>query len=242
MIGATSNAAPPWPASIDGGGDRPADGGYDWREAVPEPSHAYLDPVVLRALVDWQRRAASPRGRVRVFDAGCGNGALLRTLYGRHYDVAGCELSSTGVALARETLGSRVRIEQMSVYDDLAAVFGLGWDVVVATEVIEHLFAPRLFVRRALALLAPGGALLLTTPYHGYLKNVALAVTGSLDRHFTALWDGGHIKFWSYATLTALLREAGFGHFRFYGAGRIPGLWKSMVVLATVQPNVGEAA
>jgi 2-polyprenyl-6-hydroxyphenyl methylase/3-demethylubiquinone-9 3-methyltransferase len=241
MVSATSNAAPR-PTAIYGGGDRPTDGGYDWQGPAPEPSHAYLDPVVLRALVEWQKGAGSALGQMRVFDAGCGNGALLRTLHGRHFDVAGCELSPSGVALAREMLGGKVRIEQMSVYDDLAAVFGPGWHVVIATEVIEHLFAPRLFVRRAQALLAPGGALLLTTPYHGYLKNVALAVTGSLDRHFTALWDGGHIKFWSFATLTALLREAGFCHFRFYGAGRIPGLWKSMVVLATVQPNVGGPA
>jgi 2-polyprenyl-6-hydroxyphenyl methylase/3-demethylubiquinone-9 3-methyltransferase len=76
----------------------------------------------------------------------------------------------------------------------------------------------------------------LTTPYHGYLKNLALAVTGAMDAHFTALWDGGHIKFWSYRTLRQLLQEFGFGHCEFRGAGRWPALWKSMVVTARRLP------
>ena len=47
-------------------------------------------------------------------------------------------------------------------------------------------------------------------PHHGNLKNCAFALSGKLDAHFSALWDGGHIKFWSRRTLTALLQEAGF--------------------------------
>ena len=55
-----------------------------------------------------------------------------------------------------------------------------------------------------------GGEMIISTPYHGYLKNLALAITGKFDRHFTVLWDGGHIKFWSVKTLTKLLNEFGF--------------------------------
>lgn len=53
-----------------------------------------------------------------------------------------------------------------------------------------------------------------------------------LDAHFTALWDHGHIKFWSRRTLGALLAEAGLEVTGFQGAGRAPLLWKSMVVAA----------
>ena len=212
---------------------------YAWCDARPEASHAYLDPVVLRAIKERPQIRQQLDSRVRVFDAGCGNGALLATLRGYDFEVAGCELSSAGVALARRSLGPDVRVEQLSVYEDLAAVFGTGWDVVVSTEVIEHLYAPRSFIDRVRPLLAPGGALILSTPYHGYLKNLALALTGALDRHFTALWDGGHIKFWSRATLSELLREAGFRDIWIYGAGRGPLLWKSMVVRA-ILPNATE--
>ncbi|MET0534862.1 MAG: methyltransferase domain-containing protein [Steroidobacter sp.] len=202
---------------------------YGWNSGDAERSHDYLQPVVLAAVRALAPLRATP---ARVFDAGCGNGALLRKLQLSGYDVAGCDASESGVTQARRLCGETVRVERLSVYEDLSGTFGTSWDVVVSTEVIEHLYSPRDFVRQVHALLRPGGALILSTPYHGYLKNLALAVTGALDHHFTALWDGGHIKFWSYATLTQLLSELGFDRFEFHGAGRLPWLWKSMVVVA----------
>jgi hypothetical protein len=53
-----------------------------------------------------------------------------------------------------------------------------------------------------------------------------------MDGHFTALWDHGHIKFWSIETLTKLLNEAGFQDVRFHRVGRIPQLAKSMIAVA----------
>ena len=202
---------------------------YGWNSGEAEASHDYLQPVVLSAV-----RACAPIGAAaaRVFDAGCGNGALLRRLQLSGYEVSGCDASESGVAQARRLCGEAVRVERLSVYENLSETFGSRWDVVVSTEVIEHLYAPRDFIRQAERLLMPGGTLILSTPYHGYLKNLALAVTGALDHHFTALWDGGHIKFWSYPTLKRLLGEFGFGQFSFFGAGRLPWLWKSMVVVA----------
>jgi 2-polyprenyl-6-hydroxyphenyl methylase/3-demethylubiquinone-9 3-methyltransferase len=67
--------------------------------------------------------------------------------------------------------------------------------------------------------------------YHSYLKNLALAVTGKMDQHFTALWEGGHIKFWSAKTLSSLFDGEGFERIGLYRVGRIPQLAKSMVVV-----------
>jgi 2-polyprenyl-3-methyl-5-hydroxy-6-metoxy-1,4-benzoquinol methylase len=201
---------------------------YGWHDTRAEDSHAYLAPVVLAAL---ERVVAGVRGRPpRIFDAGCGNGALLGRMHERGWLVAGCDASPSGVTHARTALGPSVRIECASVYDDLAHTFGADWDIVVSTEVIEHLYSPRAFVQRVKGLLAPGGHLILSTPYHGYLKNLVMAAAGKLDAHFTALWDGGHIKFWSQRTLQTLLVEQGFGPCTLLGAGRLPYLWKSMVV------------
>jgi 2-polyprenyl-6-hydroxyphenyl methylase/3-demethylubiquinone-9 3-methyltransferase len=201
---------------------------YGWESGEAEASHDYLQPVVLSALRTCVAGQPAP---IRVFDAGCGNGALLRKLQLSGYEISGCDASESGVAQARKLCGD-ARVERLSVYDDLAGTFGSSWDVVISTEVVEHLYAPRDFIRQAHSLLKPGGAFILSTPYHGYLKNLALAATGALDKHFTALWDGGHIKFWSYATMKQLLSEFGFERFAFFGAGRLPWLWKSMVVVA----------
>ena len=97
---------------------------------------------------------------------------------------------------------------------------------------IEHLYSPRRkFVQRAEEALTPGGLCIVTTPYWGYLKNVALALTNRTDRALTALWDGGHIKHWSYKTLRTLFQERNFEFVSFVGAGRpIPYLWNGMMM------------
>ena len=115
---------------------------------------------------------------------------------------------------------------------DPAQIPGGEFDAVVSTEVIEHLFLPRQLLDLAFARLRPGGFLLVTTPYHGYLKNLALALFNRWDSHWSPQWDGGHVKFWSRRTLTTLLEAQGFRVLEFRGAGRFPWLWKSMVLVA----------
>ena len=98
---------------------------------------------------------------------------------------------------------------------------------------VEHLYSPRAFAGTLFDLVEPGGIAVVSTPYHGYFKNLTLAVTGKLDSHFTVLWDHGHIKFWSVKTLNTLLMEAGFREVQFQFAGRFPLLAKSMIAVAT---------
>jgi hypothetical protein len=81
-------------------------------------------------------------------------------------------------------------------------------------------------------LLEPGRLAIISTPYNGYLKNIALSVCGGMDRHWTVLWDHGHIKFWSVRTLGMLLWETGFSDMKFWRVGRIPTFEKSMIVAA----------
>lgn len=170
----------------------------------------------------------------RVLDLGCGNGALCGALSEAGFDVTGCDPSEEGIEFARRTY-PQCQFSLLSVYDDPATLGEAHFDVVVSTEVIEHLFLPRALPRFAATILPKDGFLILSTPYHGYIKNFALALSGKFDNHFTALWDGGHIKFWSRATLTKLLEEEGFLVTGFIGAGRIPYLWKSMILIAQKQ-------
>ncbi len=185
-------------------------------------AHSYLLPAIDRVI----DRLPPP---TRIFDFGCGNGSVANHL-SRRCAVSGIDYSDSAVRIANENY-PHVRIEQRSVYDDLAARFG-QFPIVVSLEVVEHLFDPRPYARNMFNLLEPGGAAIVSTPYHGYVKNVALAVSGKLDGHFTALWDGGHIKFWSFKTLGHLLREAGFKDIRFERVGRVPLLAKSMIAVA----------
>ena len=124
-----------------------------------------------------------------------------------------------------------LNLHQGSAYDDLAEQYG-RFPVVLSLEVVEHVYHPRRYAATVFSLLEPGGTAIISTPYHSYVKNLAMEISGRLDAHFTALWDHGHIKFWSYKTLSALLTEAGFVDIRFERVGRIPPLAKSMIAIA----------
>jgi 2-polyprenyl-3-methyl-5-hydroxy-6-metoxy-1,4-benzoquinol methylase len=192
--------------------------------AAGHTRHYIWDPV-------FRLLSTLPAG-TRILDAGCGNGAFTTEMHRRGFNVVGMDLEPSGIEQARKQCPG-VRFEVASVYDDIGTLFGERFDAVVTLEVLEHLYDPKLFTRRVFDCLKPGGMFILTTPYHGYLKNVALALSGNLDAHFTALWDGGHIKFWSRRTLTTMLEEAGLAVEYFAGTGRIPYLWKSMILVAT---------
>jgi len=80
--------------------------------------------------------------------------------------------------------------------------------------------------------LKPSKYLVLLTPYHGYLKNLLICILNKFDSHFNPIEEGGHIKFFTFKTLNLLLNENGFQVIKFNGTGRIPLVWKSMVLLA----------
>lgn len=175
-------------------------------------------------------KRARPGHARRAFDLGCGNGAIAGKLSDLGFNVTGIDASESGIAHAKAS-HPHCRFEQASVYDDLAARFGT-FPLVISLEVVEHLYEPRKLARAVHDLLEPGGTAIVSTPYHGYLKNLALALAGKLDSHFSPLWDGGHIKFFSVPTLRQLLSEAGLRDIRFVRAGRIPPFAKSMAAIA----------
>ena len=199
--------------------------GYRYEESGCNASHKFLVPEVDRIL-----QALSSQIPRRVFELGCGNGAVANHLELAGWHVTGVDPSVEGIALARLNY-PRLSLQSGSCYDDLSNQYG-KFPVVVSLEVVEHVYAPRAFAACLYSLVDDGGIAILSTPYHGYLKNLALAMTGKLDAHFTALWDHGHIKFWSRATLGQLLREAGFRSVEFRRVGRIPCVAKSMIALA----------
>jgi 2-polyprenyl-3-methyl-5-hydroxy-6-metoxy-1,4-benzoquinol methylase len=202
--------------------------GYRYSAATLSQVHAYLLPTVKAELQSLHARLD---GRpARLFDLGCGNGSVASYLAADGWEVTGVDPSSEGIAEANSAFPD-LRLARGSAYDDLATTYGC-FPVLISLEVVEHIYAPRDYARTLFDLVEPGGAAIVSTPYHGYLKNLALTVTGKMDAHFTALWDHGHIKFWSISTLTTLLTEAGFETVRFRRVGRVPALAKSMIAIA----------
>ena len=168
--------------------------------------------------------------QVRVLDVGCGNGFTCGEFLKQGCQVVGIDLSQQGIAIARKAY-PQGRFEVLPADDQLLARLGAApFDLVISTEVVEHLYSPRDYAHGCLQALKPGGRFICTTPYHGYLKNLVLSLAGKWDAHANPLWDGGHIKLWSRKTLGRLLTETGFTNLQFRGAGRLPFLWMTMVM------------
>jgi 2-polyprenyl-6-hydroxyphenyl methylase/3-demethylubiquinone-9 3-methyltransferase len=146
------------------------------------------------------------------------------------YEVTGIDPSESGIEKANEAF-PQLDLSLGTAYDDLAGRFGT-FPIVLSLEVIEHCYSPRKFAQTAFDLLDEGGLVVISTPYHGYVKNLALSVLGRWDFHFGALNAGGHIKFFSRQTLGMLLADAGFGEVDFTRVGRIPLLARSMIARA----------
>jgi 2-polyprenyl-6-hydroxyphenyl methylase/3-demethylubiquinone-9 3-methyltransferase len=200
---------------------------YGWTSAEQNHSHAYLLPGVTRHLL----RLFGGR-RIRLVDLGCGNGFVTAKLAELGHDVMGFDASPDGIELARKA-HPELRFEVASVYeDDLKARVGGDVDAVISLEVLEHLYAPKRLFEQSHRLLRQGGALILSTPYHGYWKNLAISLLDGWDRHFDVNWDGGHIKFFSVKTASAMARAATFRRVTTDGVGRLPLLWKSMILIA----------
>jgi 2-polyprenyl-3-methyl-5-hydroxy-6-metoxy-1,4-benzoquinol methylase len=200
---------------------------YRYDDSQANHAHAYLLPRV-RAILDGFFQTSDYKRDV--FDLGCGNGSAAFWLSQHGYHITGVDPSAEGIAAANAAF-PELKLEQGTAYDDLAARYGT-FPALISLEVVEHVYSPREFVRTMFELVKSGGIAVVSTPYNGYLKNIAVAVTGKFDMHVNPLWDHGHIKFWSVKTLSQLLLDAGFSDLEFHMVGRIGILAKSMIAVA----------
>lgn len=193
-----------------------------WRSADAESSHDYISPALFDLLGDGAGRS--------LLDLGCGNGSLTAKLASAGFAVTGAEHSESGLAQARGAFPD-VKFVAQDINQPFPPHMQASFDIVVAVEVIEHLWFPRNLFQRAAEALRFEGVLMITTPFHGYLKNLALAATNKFDDHWHPYEDYGHVKFFSQKTLTAMAVEQGFRVTHVGRVGRVPAFAKSMIVV-----------
>lgn len=194
---------------------------FVWEATGATDAHQYILPTVVALL----RQAKAKT----VLDLGCGNGSLTAELASGGFDACGCDQSGSGITLAQRAYPG-VSFFRQDLLQPLSVEQAGRYDAVISVEVIEHLWLPRELVKNAIFALKPGGIFILTTPYHGYLKNIAIALMNGFDQHWHPLRDFGHIKFFSRSTILALMKEFPLEEIAVETVGRIPPLARSMVV------------
>lgn len=96
-------------------------------------------------------------------DIGCGDGSLLPALCKTAKNVVGYDISDECLEQARNLLDKLPNLS-LKTLDLMKETPEQTFDLVVSSEVIEHVSEPEEFFRRLVATVKPGGHLVLTTP------------------------------------------------------------------------------
>ena len=187
----------------------------DFRQRAIEAAGGISAEPIYRMVWD---RIASEKLSGSVLDFGAGKGNLTRALFasGRFSSVTGVD------ALARpESLPADVRWVQGDLNEELALE---SFDVVIATEVIEHLENPRAVFRQFARLLKPSGKLILTMPNQESLRSYAALLIGGHFSSFLGASYPAHITALLRMDLERLCAETGFARpgFTYTDHGGIP--------------------
>lgn len=154
-----------------------------------------------------------------VLDIGCRDGALTKHfIHGNQ--VLGVDIDE--VAL-KEAAKLGIQVKSMDLGGDWSELQGLEFDVVVAGEVLEHLYFPGQVLTKIIGHLKPGGKLIGSVPNAFSVKNRLRYLRGS--RKHTPLYDPTHINHFSAQELRGLLREY-FSKVTILGLGRYKRLAK----------------
>jgi SAM-dependent methyltransferase len=118
-------------------------------------------------LMHVARRLVPPSRQRRAADIGCGTGGLLARLH-EHYDSCGVEMQAT----ARDACARRGLTAHPGSLPDDIPLPPHAFDLVIATEVLEHVERDTEAAKSLARLLKPGGVLLVTVPAHQWMWTV----------------------------------------------------------------------
>jgi 2-polyprenyl-3-methyl-5-hydroxy-6-metoxy-1,4-benzoquinol methylase len=151
-------------------------------------------------------QALVPASARRVLDLGCSAGALGAGLKERGgVEVVGVELDPV-LARAAEGRLDRVVVGDAGDLDDALGRF----DCVVAADVLEHLPDPWTALRRAVELLEPGGAVVVSLPNVRFFETFwQLGVRGRWPRREQGVFDSTHLRWFALRDARDLLEGAG---------------------------------
>ena len=147
-----------------------------------------------------------------VLDVGCGEDLTLMPLRSKYREVYGIDISKTRIERMQERFGHDPGIH-LSVGDvnSRLSFADASFDAIIAIAILEHIFDPYHFMRECYRLLKTGGCLIVYVPNVAVLGNRIRLLMGKFPVTSNEEgWDGGHLHYFTRASLKKLFLDDGF--------------------------------
>ena len=141
----------------------------------------------------------------RVLDVGCGPGDLGCSLAGKQCHVTGWDLELDRINANRKFYHS---LEELDIEKQ-----GFGnekFDVMVFSDVLEHLIYPEKVLTKSSESLRPGGRVLISLPNVAFLDIRIGLLKGNWNYTNEGILARSHLKFYTLSTAGQLLMSSGF--------------------------------
>ena len=146
----------------------------------------------------------------RVLELGSGPGSITRLLKGNRCHVTALELDPSAIEIVSEFCEHVFPCDLNDpAWPGKLADFG-KFQVVVAGDVLEHLYDPWLVLRSLQSLLTDDGYVVISLPHIGHNAVIACLLTGEFGYQPWGLLDKTHIRFFGIESIQRLFNESGF--------------------------------
>jgi SAM-dependent methyltransferase len=187
-----------------------------------------------RPLTGWPRDrfqavVAVPTQGESILDIGCGDGELLYQFRQRFKRLVGLEYSPSRLEAAKVNLRDLNFVPVCGSAEAMTEIATGSIDCIITADVIEHIPDVYLAAGEMFRVLKPGGVLVINTPNIAFaIKRLRLLFgrfpsTSQPNEGLGSdvLFDGGHLHYFTYRSLSLLLQRSGLVIERRMGFGRL---------------------
>lgn len=143
-----------------------------------------------------------------VLDVGCWDGSISEIIKKQNNEVEGVELSESAKLAEKKGINTY----RLDLNSDWGKQIEKRYDVVLAGEIIEHVFDTDKFLQNIRNVLRDNGEVIVSTPNVVSLGRRLLFLFGSNPNleYTSRPHNSGHIRYFTLSNLTSLLEENGF--------------------------------
>ncbi len=142
-----------------------------------------------------------------ILDVGCATGYVGEELKNNGNYVVGLDVSPEAIIRAKKKLDEAYVFNLESELDFPGKK---NFDLIIMSEVIEHLFLPQEVIKKIANRMQPHGQILVSTPNFLHIANRKRFLLGDFHYDDTGVFDEGHIRFFTYKSIISMMKNLGF--------------------------------